>query len=160
MAGELISIKYDDKELARYINAVTKEERRGIKSAYRAAVRPIMTAAKRNIKSNGYNIAGLDKAVRGGAWKNSKGGSTYIRTPADYHQKKDSPAYKNFLLLFFEGGTKSRMVKKRKRKKLKTPANRGAIKAGYMFTKAVKASEQKSIEAFERTLTKAIEKAK
>jgi len=154
MAGSFTKLQIDDKQLKMYLVAVTKAEKGALKKAYRSAIRPIITETKRNIRASRYKIGkratkqfdNLLFGVRGGAWRNLQGASVYIRTPSDDFYK----------LLFYEGGTITRFVKRRKRYKLKKEASRGAIDSGWFFKKALAKYERTISERFDRALFKAI----
>lgn len=156
MAGLLANVVVDDKPLVRYVNAVTKAEKRALKNAYRAAVRPIVNEAKKNVRQSPYKLKGskngsvnLIQGVRGGAWKNGKGASVYIRSPRDDYYK----------LLFFESGTKARFVAHRKGRRLSSKAYRGHVDGGWFFKRSLDKHVHTLGDKFDEVLFNAIKNA-
>lgn len=154
MAGVRTNVIVDDRQLVRYVNAVTKAEKRALKNAYRASVRPVVNDTKKNIRRSRYQLKGsqgvdLSQGVRGGAWKNGRGASVYIRSPRDDYYK----------LLFFESGTRARFVAHRKGRRLSRKAYRGRISGEWFFKKSLDKNIHSLGDRFDEVLMKAIKKA-
>ncbi len=148
MAGTAMTLTVDDRELSRFVTSVKRTERKAVKKALAAAVRPVVKAARANVRKGGGGVATLARAVRGGAWKRGGGATAYIRGPKDY--RASGRDYHNFKLLFFEGGTAERFSRVRGGKK----GRRGRIKAAHFFANAIAAKSAQGAAAFETELRK------
>lgn len=154
MAGTGVTLIVDDSELSKFVTSTKKSERKAVRKACSAAIRPILRQARANVRKAG--MRSLAGAVRGGAWKRDPGASVYIRGPQDY-RAKGSNFYK---LLFFEGGTATRYARKRHGKAMRRKASRGKIRAHGFFASAIATKASQGAQAFEATLKDWIEKQK
>lgn len=148
-----VNIEVNDKQIEQAFTAVTREQKKMMKRAYRKATSIIVRTARKNMKSafrslvwrKGGNLD-LRKGIRTSIYKDASGASVYERSPRDLF----------FILLFHDYGAKNGR-KKGKHPRKTNYVKKGGIKEKGFFQSAfskIKDAESELIKSVETDLTK------
>lgn len=137
-------VEVDVKKVNELLTALNdKEAKKAIKSALRKSAGVIRKEAQRNWVSSVPGGGALKKEINIAVYRNASG----ARVDLLDKRKKGS---KQFILKFFNSGTKDRATKK--------GANRGKVEANYFFKNAVESKKGEAESSLEKNIIDSIQK--